>query len=200
MRMWMKSVVLGVALSAALPAFAAKRVDVVKVMSFSCQVCAASEAIDGAVQLETTKVGGRFIPAPLPTRDEDSGYKERFYFAARNVDAGFGERVKKAIYRSVQERGISVDSEANMLSMLQQELPNDVALYDKAFLGAREKASADSVGKAYLLSQQVGATDTPTYIYLVNGELSGSTSAKDVGGSMTQLRQAITDMIKKLSK
>lgn len=181
------------------PVFA-KKVDIVKIMSFSCQVCAASESADPILEREVAKTGGRFISAPIPTVDTDTGAKEAFYYAARNLDSNFGKAVKREFYSAIQEKGISLDSKEAILSLLQRRLPDYDNLFDQAFSSAELPATRNSIGKAFSLAKQVNATDTPTYILLVNGEITYSTSVVENKGSVVDTKNTLLNQISKYSK
>ena len=197
---WLKKIATAALLSSmALPAMAA-RVDVVKIMSFSCSICAASEAIDAVVGAAVTNTGGKYVPAPVPTVDGRTGYLEKVYYAGRDISPQFAESLKKSFYKAVQTKGLALDSEQAVLVWLQADLPAEEKNFDRLFAGARAEKSTQSLMKTLNIVQQVGAVDTPTYVLLVKGEIRDTITVAENKGSVVATRSVLLNKINSYAK
>lgn len=197
---WFKQAALATVLSIAASSALAARVDVVKIMSFSCSVCAASEAIDPAISAATTSTGGRYVPAPVPTVDGRTGYLEKVYYAGRDINPAFGEALKKSFYKAVQTKGLALDTEQAVLVWLQGDLPSYEQYFDRLFVGARGEQSSKSLVKTLKIVEQVGAIDTPTYVLLVKGEIRDTITVAENKGSVVATRSVLLNKINTYAK
>ncbi len=189
--------------AAALPAWAqsTSRVDVVKVMSFSCSVCLASEAHDRLIAAAVRAAGaGRFVSAPIPSREEDTGVRERMYYSARDLEAGFGDAVKTSLYKGVQDRGLELTDFLQVYSWLQQDLPAYDGQMDALLKAAQGQTSAQSVGRAVKLALNAGVQNFPTYIILVNGQVQTALDPSSKNNNLTALRDDVIARVEALSK
>lgn len=198
--MFRRGLVLFTLLSALAPAALAARVDVVKIMSFSCSVCAASEAIDATLSDAVSQTGGRYVSAPVPTVEGRTGLLENIYYAGRNIDPRFGVALKRSFYRAVQEKGLTLDTENAILVWLQKDLPDFEQYFDATFANAKTKAGSASLIKALRIVEQVGAVDTPTYVVLVNGEIKESITVVENKGSIVNTRATLLSKINSYAK
>lgn len=172
------------------------RTDVVKILSFSCAVCYASEAQDIAIASAVKAKGGKFIPAPVPAASSDTGDKEKFYYAAKNISPELGEKVKKAIYKGIQDIGVPLTSVSETYTWIQQEggIP-DSTLYSIAEDAYKQEATS-SFTKAIGLAVNAGVTNLPAYIVLVNGKIVATIDPTNVpGNSLSNVRDAVISKI-----
>jgi hypothetical protein len=175
-------------------------VDVVKIMSFSCSVCLSSESQDGLIEAETAQTGGRFVRAPIPVQDGENGVREKVYYAARDIDARFGEAVKVSIYKALHESGVQLNDLTQIYYWLMQDMPEHESRFNQLFKAAAEPGAADPLGRAARLVKSAGATQLPTYVLLVNGVIQGSfdpTTSKS--GSLSSLREDVVSRVKFLA-
>lgn len=195
--------VVAVLAAAALPAWAQvdPRVDVVKVMSFSCGVCLASEPNDRLISAAVRAAGtGRFVAAPIPSREEDTGVRERMYYSARDLDAGFGDAVKASLYKGVQDRGLELTDFLQVYSWLQQDLPAYDGQMDALLKAAQGQTSVQSVGRAVKLALSAGVQNFPTYVILVNGQVQTALDPSSKNNNLSALRDEVIARVEALTK
>lgn len=189
------------AASAAFPAWAQQNRagvrDVVKILSFSCPVCHASEAQDVAIRAEVERRGGRFVPAPVPTVAAETGAKERVYYASRDISQPLSQRIKESLYRASQELQIVLPDfnathvwlQSDLSAADQQHLP-------RLFQMAQEPASLAALRRAVNLVQLAGVESVPCYIVMEAGTVVRALDPTHVReGSLTALRQAVIDAL-----
>lgn len=176
-------------------------VDVVKILSFSCSFCLASESHDRAITAATAATGGRYVSAPVPSLDQDTGARERLYYAARDTNAAMGERVKESLYKGAQGTEVPLYNFMQLYTWVLQDLPGDAPRVDELFKRAQGLDSEKALGRAVDLAINAGVQSLPTYILLVNGAiklvLDRSTTS---GDGLTSLRNAVISNIELLSK
>lgn len=178
-----------------------REIDVVKIMSFSCSVCLAAEAQDRSIAAAVTAKHGKFIWAPVPTQDEDTGARERTYYAARDLDPALGSYVKASIFKGSQERGLALFDFMQLYSWLQQDLPDQEKQLDALFKRAQAEESAASLRRAIRLALNAGSQGLPSYIILVNGEIKATLDPSSANaGSLSALRDLVISRVDALSK
>jgi protein-disulfide isomerase len=178
----------------------AQKVDVVKIMSFSCSYCRAAEGPDNAIESAVKSTGGRFVRAPVPTGgEEDRGVRERVYYAARDMDPQFGERVKNSLYKGAQDAGISLVTLIQNYTWITQDLPDDESKVRELFHKAQDISTERSLARAAQLATNAGVQNLPSYILLVDGSVKAVFDNDPAGGSINNLRNSVISTIEKLS-
>lgn len=171
-------------------------VDVVKVMSFSCSFCLTSEAQDRAIEEAAVATGGRFVRAPIPESPAAVAAREKAYYAARDLDPQFGERVKASLYKGSQDAQVPLETFAHVYYWLEQDLPNDYARMHALIERAQAPAAASALERAIRLTISAGVQTLPTYVLLTDGKLGTSVDRESAGGgSMLALRDAVISRI-----
>lgn len=182
------------------PTPSAKPVDVVKIMSFGCSFCYAAEAHDRMITTAATKTGGRFVRAAIPAEDGATGWRERTYFAARDLDPAFGDAVKQSIYRGVQESDITLNDLTQLYYWFLQDIPAYEARFNKLFELAQAPAAQEALMRAVRLVKNSGASQLPTYVLLVDGAIQATLdSSNSRGTSLAALRDDVLAQVEKLS-
>lgn len=183
-------------------AMAAPSVDVVKIMSFSCSVCLASEAQDKLIYDAVVSQGGQFVWAPVPTREEDKlGAKERVYYASRDVDRRFSERVRASMYKGEQEQGLPLFDFMQVYSWITRDLAEDEKYFDVLFEKAQGNSSREALGRAARLAVNAGSQALPSYVVLRGGELVTVLDPTSVNNSnLTALRELVISRVTELNK
>lgn len=191
----------GVPLLGAGPALASADVSVVKLMSFSCSVCYAAESQDTVIARALQPLRGRFVWAPIPTSADESGDKERVYYASREVSERFSERVKQSLYKAIQERGLQLPDLARTASWLMQDLSDELPVVTRLLQGMQPNTGRDALVRAFNLVDMAGAQRVPTYVVIRNGAIDSTFDPNNVpGGTLTLLRDAVINRIQTLDK
>lgn len=181
-------------------AIAQPRIDVVKIINFSCQFCRATEAQDGPLEDLVKKSGGVFSYAALPTSENELG-RELAYYAARNEYRLLDKYLRDAIFKGVQEESAPLEFADQAISWL---LGQRIGEYmDETRLKERIRSgdAANSLVKAVAITNAVGASRVPTYVILKNGEIQAAYDITAVkGASYLALKEFIAEKIKSLSK
>lgn len=183
------------------PAAAVKRpVDVVKVMSFACSFCLEAESHDRLIEAAVSRTGGRFVRGPVPVEDGATGWRERTYYAARDMDPKFGELVKNSIYRGLQDSAVPLDQLTQLYYWFLQDIPNEEARFNALFERAQAASSNDAMVRAIQLTKNAGARLLPTYILLVDSVIQTALdTSSSKGSSITALREEVIARVEKLS-
>jgi protein-disulfide isomerase len=189
----------GLILLSAIPfsANATTGVDVVKIMSFSCSYCYSSESHDERISSAVRAQGGRFVSAPVPTHPEDTGERERVYYAARDISEEFGKKVKAALYRGTQGNGIEMHTFSQTLSWLSQNIGEGLSeqlaqLNQRAYSPEAEAALA----RAARLAVNAGVDQLPSYILLDGAAILEVVSNPGNSTSMATVRDSVLAALK----
>lgn len=179
---------------------AGARVDVVKIMSFSCPVCLAAEAQDRAIAQAVEAHGGQFVRAPVPTGEDDSGTKEIFYYASREKGARLSDAVKDALYKGSQDVVVPLNDLLSVHVWLQRELPDKEAELAPVFELAQQAAARKALSRAVALANQAGVQALPSYVFVVNGRVQGALDPSLVpSGTLLALKDEVVRRIAKLT-
>ena len=175
-------------------------VDTVKIMSFACSFCLASETHDRIISDAVLRTGGRFVRAPIPVGDNASGWRERAYYAARDMDAEFGEVVKQSLYRGLQESEVALDNVTQLYHWFLQDIPKHEHRFNKLFEQTQAAKSEAAMIRAIQLTKNVGASQLPTYVLLVGGTVRATLdTTNSKGTSLAALRDDVIDRLEKLT-
>lgn len=167
-------------------------VDVVKVMSFSCSFCLAAEVQDRAIEEAVRAQGGRFVRAPIPESADAPGYRERVYYAARDLEPRFGETVKASLYKGTQDAQVALESYAQLYYWLLQDIPNEEPRLARLFELAQAHPAASALQRAIALTVNAGVERLPTYVLLSAGRVTSTLDTATTGAkSMAGLREAV---------
>jgi hypothetical protein len=165
-------------------------VDVVKIMSFSCSFCLSAESQDPIIETVAKRTKGRFVRAPIPVGGEDDGWRERTYYAARDMDSQLGETVKQSIYRGVQETGVPLNNLTQLYYWFLQDIPKMERHFDKLFELTKGPESQNALNRAIQLVRSSGAQLLPTYVLLVSGRIQATLdSSTSQNTSLSSLRE-----------
>lgn len=166
--------------------------DVAKVMSFACSFCLASESQDRAIEQAVKRQGGRFVRAPIAETAGAQGHRERVYYAARDLDADFGEKVKSSLYRGTQEAQVTLEMYAQVYHWLMQDMPDEEVRIYKAIEAAQQSAAGAALQRAAALTISAGVARLPTYVVLNGSSIVAAMDSSTTGAtSMSALREAV---------
>lgn len=201
-RSFLKAALLAGALSGSAWAVSpAPRVDVVKIMSLGCPVCRAAEGQDPVMAQTVQGVGGKFVHAPLPTGENDTGARERVYYAARDLDPALGAAVKTSLYKGMQDMSVPLTDYMQVYTWLAQDIPQYEPQFGALFQKAQEPAAGTSLSRAARLASSAGVSALPGYVVLVDGQVAALVDSESINSSsMSALREAVLERVKKLSK
>lgn len=147
-------------------------INVVKIISFSCNVCRASEAIDPILSTEVRRRGGQFVWAPIPVAESDFlGVKERVYYASRTLDSELSLRVKESMYKASQDVLVPLTTFAQAHSWLTQDLLLDSETAQKIINQAQTPEGLVPLRRAFLLVKEGGISAVPSYLLIKNGKI-----------------------------
>lgn len=196
---------LAVLFSTLLPAVAqaqSPRVDVVKVMSFSCPVCRASEAHDPAIARALQELGGRLVSAPVPTGSErETGVRERVYYASRDKGPTVEGSIKSALYKGAQDMAVPLDDYLQVYTWLQQTQPAMEADINAIVHAAQQPAAGSALARAVRLANNAGVTSLPAYVLLADNQIVTLLDPTSVSGnSLMALRDEVISRARKFSK
>lgn len=177
----------------------AARVDVVKIMNFTCSFCLASEGPDKLVEAAASSTGGRFVRAPVPLESTESGAKERVYYAARDMSEALAEKVKSSIYKGAQESQVNLDGYVQVYTWLLQDIPEQEASFNELFKRAQDPSTKAALNRAIALIAKSGVEQVPTYVVLKNGAIDSVYDTR-AGESVQVVRQNLIQKIQQLSK
>ncbi len=173
-------------------------VHVVTVLSFGCPVCLMSEGIDAAIASAVTSVGGRFVPAPVPTGDDTVGNRERVYYAARDLNSALAEPVKRSLYRGSQEVQVPLSDMMQVYTWLQQDMPQLEPQLGAIFQRAQSTEARDAMYRAARLAFNAGVTKLPAYLVIHNGRTVAALDPSSVAGqTFTALRDEVIARVQK---
>lgn len=176
------------------------RIDVVKVMSFSCNFCLQAEAHDKRIAQEVQGAGGKFVWAPVPSMSEDTGNKERVYYAARDLDPALGETVKRAFYKGQQDQGVPLFEYAEIYVWLQGQLPGQEQLIVNMFSRAQGEEGTGAFRRAVNLARNAQVTQLPTYIVLKNGYIEKVLDISSApSNNLASLRDTVISTVQELN-
>lgn len=170
---------------------------VVKAMLFSCPICRETENFDPTIERELRAVGGKLVPAPLPV---GSAAKERMYYAIRNMAPEAEKAVRASLYKGTQDAGLPLTDEVQVMVWLQTDLPSAGVDWTKVIEGANSDEAKAAVGRAARLAINATVSDTPTYIFIKNGEVVETVDPPKAQNSTGNLRELVITRIRELSK
>lgn len=178
------------------------RIDVVKVVSFGCPVSRASEHLDARIQEELRRYGGKFVFSPFPAeadaKDDNSGARERVYFASRAFGPFAEQKIRTSLFKGVQDMGLPLNDYMQVFTWLSRDVPELSTKYADIFRQAQEDKARESLSKTAYLAQMSGASALPGYIILVNGEVKTVIGPDDVpGGALPKVRDLVISTIHK---
>lgn len=175
-------------------------VNVVKLMSLSCNVCRATEAFDPVLASAVRTRGGRFVWAPLPTHPEDQqAAKELVYYAARDRGRDFSEAVKDSLYRGVQDKGLPLFDFMQVYTWFMSDIPSYLKDFDSLFKAAQAQGAREALTRAIRLANSTGTRALPHYLVLKGSEVRFSIDpTHPKAPTLTALREELLNKINSL--
>jgi len=174
-------------------------VDVVKVMSFACNFCRASEAQDPLIERAVRFRRGRFIRAPIGASAGSAGYREQVYYASRDMDEEFSERIKMSLYKGTQEALVALEAYVQVYYWLLQDMPKEELRLNKLIELAQQPPAAAALQRAVSLTISAGVERLPTYVFLSRGNVVATLDTSTTGTtSMAGLREAVLEKLQTL--
>lgn len=193
-----KAIVAGVLWLTAISAQAG--IDIVKIMSLSCSFCYSAESFDPYLENVAKSKGGKFVYAPVPSFETDTGLKEQVYYAGRDLDKNIGPAIKKSLYKGAIDMGISLNTPVQIYTWLVRDSGIDESVLTSVLNKAEEPAAKQSLARAVGLAVSGNVTSLPTYIILKDGRIAAvvdsSTSTK---GSVSSIKDEVISKVKELS-
>lgn len=173
-------------------------VNVVKIISFDCGVCLASDTLDGPIQAAVEQRGGRFVIAPLPRVETDA--RERLYYALRDAGPVLEYKTREALFKGSQEMNYPFAELADTLDFLRQEIGEDAVAWDRIVAQAQSPAGREPISRALRLVASSGAQVTPTYVLVREGEVLGTYDVNaSPNNNLSSLREAVIAGIQRAS-
>jgi hypothetical protein len=174
-------------------------VNVVKIISFDCGVCLASDSLDGPIQAAVESHGGRFVTAPLPRVETDA--RERLYYALRDVSPRVEFKTREALFKGSQELSYPLAELADTLDFLRQEVGEDATDWDRVVTIAQSPSGREPINRAIRLVANSGAQVTPTYVLVREGSVLGTYDVNSVPNTnLSSLREAVLGAIQRVSQ
>jgi hypothetical protein len=171
-------------------------IDVVKVMSFSCEFCRSAEAQGPLIEKAVRARRGRFVRAPIAATASSPGYREQVYYAARELDESFSERVKLSLYRGTQEALVALEAYVQVYYWLLQDMPEEEQRLNRLIELAQQPAAAAALQRAVSLTISAGVERLPTYVMLSRGTIVATLDTSTTGAkSMAGLREAVIEKL-----
>ena len=159
-------------------------------MSFACSFCLASEAQDKLISNAAIRTGGRFVRAPIAVGEGETGWRERTYYAARDLAPALGETVKQSIYRGLQEADVALNDVTQLYYWFLQDIPKEEQHFDKLFERAKGKESEAALNRAVQLVENSGAQILPSYVLLTAGRIQATLdTSTSKNTSLSSLRE-----------
>ena len=179
---------------------APRKVDVVKILSFACPTCRASEAQDRYIESRLETVGGRLLWAPVPTIAGNTGERERVYYAARAEGRVIESRVRASLYKAVQDMGLSLPDLTSVYTWLQSDLPDLEGKLDSLFDRAASNESKNALARALRLGMTAGISSLPSYLLVANSTvLTLVDPSSATNGNILALRDSVVSAIEQHS-
>jgi hypothetical protein len=174
-------------------------VDVVKILSFSCNLCRASEAQDPLIERIVRARRGKFVRAPIGASADSAGYRERTYYASRDMDEEFSERIKMSLYKGTQDALVSLEAYVQVYYWLLQDMPEEELRLNKLIELAQQPQAAAALQRAVSLTISAGVEKVPTYVFLSRGYVVATLDTSTTGTtSMAGLREAVLEKLQTL--
>lgn len=187
MRLFARIVTAG-ALALSAVAAQAEPVSVVKVLSFGCPVCRASEAMDPDIAKAVRSYGGKFVYAAMPLEPGNLN-RELAYYAAR--DLGAEEAARASLYKGSQDYGLTFSDPVQAVVWLQDDAGIDGARLGAAVTGDDAR---QALGRAVRLAAKAGVQKLPAYLLLRDGEVLAVLSAEGTS-SLFALKKKVVEEI-----
>jgi 2-hydroxychromene-2-carboxylate isomerase len=174
-------------------ASAASPVSIVKVLSFGCSVCRASETHDAELKTAARLHGGQFAYAAMPPSLETPA-RELAYYAAR--DMGHEAQARQSLYKGSQDRGLPLSEPVQASVWLQDDIGLDGSTLSQGISGAKAR---DALDRALGLAAQGGVQRLPTYL-LVRGGVVVATVVPGEDGLFALKTRVLAEFYKETSK
>lgn len=174
---------------------------VVKIFSFSCPVCKASETQDSFIEQSVKLKGGKFVRAPLPSMENDMGDKDKYYYASRRMGDNIAVKVHQSLYKASQELNISMPDMTSVYVWLQQDLGDELGPKNLNALAqyAQDNITNAAYTRAVNLAKAAGVDAIPAYIILKNNQLVTTIDAEMYPQGLSSLREAVISKVGSLS-
>ena len=170
-------------------------VNVVKLVSFDCPVCRASELIDGPIKAQVTSGGGQFDFAPLPRGKNEA--REDFYYAMRSLSPDTEQQVRTLLFSGSQDYGYPLMTAAETLDWLKSNLTSPSINWNPILTAVNNGTAHAAVLRAVGIAIQAGVTVVPTYILIRGNHILDTLDPNSVGGQLSSLRDAVLTALRK---
>lgn len=145
------------------------KLDLVKVINFSCGHCRASEGIDAPIQSAIEKSGGKFVFATMPASENTA--RELYYYTLRDAYPGLEPAARRALFEGAQDAAQVFGSAPELTVWLSARLTDPSVNWDWLTANASRPASRQALGRAINLILQSGAHSLPSYILIKDGKI-----------------------------
>lgn len=176
-------------------------VDVVKILSFSCAVCYASESQDPVIKQAVEDLGGKYIKAPVVSVMEDSGAMAKTYYASRKFAPGIAAKVNDSFFKATQVMGIQANDMSQAYAWLQQDLFSvlDEKTLNSLMAAADGPEANASFSRALVIAKTAGVNSIPAYVFMRNGRFVASIDPAIAPGGPSVLREAVLKKLVELN-
>lgn len=164
----------------------AEPISIVKVLSFGCPVCRASEQLDPDIVRAVRMGGGKFVYAPMPS-DPANLNRELAYYSAR--DLGAEAQARASLYKGSQDYGLPFSDPVQVVVWLQDDAGIDGSRLSAGITG---DAARQALGRAVRLAAKAGVQRLPAYILLRDGDVL-SVVAADGASSLFAIKKKVLD-------
>jgi hypothetical protein len=160
---------------------------VVKIISFDCSVCYASENLDQPIRQAILDKGGRFLVAPLPR--VETQVRERFYYTLRDTYPD--------LFKGTQDLNYPLTEISDTMDWLSQDVNDSRIDWDKIAVAVQAPEAGEPIKRAIALAYKAGAQLTPTYVLVRDGNVISTFDINSASNpSLSALRQAVLDALK----
>ncbi len=172
---FIKHILLGIGLILSPVTFAGgvSPIDVVKIISFECPHCAASNSFDNTLRREIKPYKGRLVIAPVSPQVETNA-KDRVFYSVKKINEDASFVVKDQIFRAYHEFDLKFEDTFQVEEWVKQELQNttfnnlDWETISKLYFS---DDVTTAMIKAYQLIVKNDLENLPVYVYLKDGKV-----------------------------
>lgn len=187
-------VILGGSLFPFLARAAQNPVNVVKIISFDCAICRASNDMDGPIKSTVEQYGGIFDIAPIPRVDTD--WRERFYYVLRQYGPSVEKQVRDSFFAGSQEYNYPLMDIPEILDWLEENTRLPGVNWNSVLQQVKSPQSLKPINRAVALVAKAGVRMTPTYILIRNGRVLNAYDIDSVPNeNLSSLRETVLNAV-----
>jgi len=171
---------------------------IVEIANFSCPYCLKMETVLPQIQQATEETGGKFVFAPI-SWGEQSSWRDRVYYAARNQGEAVAEAVRRSLFSAVQDLMLPLEDLHQAIVWLKQDVKNVSIDFDRLMQDARSEQALESHNRGMRLAANAGVDKLPAYLFIKNADVVAILSRSQSLSTATALKLAVLEKVKELS-